>query len=264
MPEVTVPAEETPAMEPTGDETPDSLAKFKDENGEVDKAKLAEAYLNLERKHSAPKEEEEDGGAPKEDASPKETPSAKEAQEAAEEALTVAGVDVSDLSQEFAATGQLSPESYTKLDEAGFSKDVVDTYIKGLKSDMASAQEAAQSTVDSIYESFGGKEEYEAAVVWSNQNLPDSEKAFFQRAAKEGDLEGLRVAAENMRLRYFQANPQRPKLVKGKTTPNTGVTGYASLEEMRKDMANPEYKRDPAFMRKVQERMKNSKLFGDK
>ena len=47
--------------------------------------------------------------------------------------LEEVGIDAQDITQRFTDTGEISEDDYSKLSEAGFSKQVVDTYLDGLR-----------------------------------------------------------------------------------------------------------------------------------
>ena len=79
---------------------------------------LEKAYKELESKVGQAKED------PKQD-------QGLEIQETAEKAVEAAGLDMSQLEQEFADNGELSEKSYEQLESQGISKDIVNNYIEG-------------------------------------------------------------------------------------------------------------------------------------
>lgn len=194
------------------------------------------------------------GKQPSPDEEPQDAPKESSDQEQVEAALEKAGLNFEEFSQEFQENGELSEESYEKLQKAGLPKEIVDTYIEGMKA-------LAQQQFQEIYSITGGEEGYKAMIEWAASNLSENEKEAFNRAVM-GDLTQAKFAVEALHVRYTKSNGEPPKgLVQGQppsTRDSVGV--YRSLEEMKRDMADPRYHSDPAFRADVHKKLERSNI----
>lgn len=204
---------------------------------------LAKAYAELEAKQGAPKPDPKD--------QPKETTEDDPAK-AAKEAVESQGLSFDEFSQEYAVKGELSEASYEKLNKAGIPKAVVDQFIEGQKAVAARLESEAKAVV-------GGEEQFQALAEWAQEGLTPAELAAYNRAVSSGDMDQVKLAVAGIYQKYQEANPSEPKLVQGTGGKVTGDV-YESIEQMRKDMATPDYKNDPAFRRKVQEKLGRSNI----
>lgn len=195
---------------------------------------LAKAYAELEAKQGAPKQEP------------------KRETEAAKQAVESQGLSFDEFSQEYFVNGELSEDSYGKLEKAGIPRGVVDQFIEGQKAVAARLETEAKAVV-------GGEEQFQALAEWASEGLSEAELAAYNRAVSTGDLDQVKLAVAGIYQKFQEANPSEPKLVQGQGGKVTGDV-YESIEQMRKDMASPEYKSDPAFRRKVQEKLGRSSI----
>ena len=203
---------------------------------------LEKAYEHLQTKLGQPAEEtatETEAEAPQEEDTNKAD---------AEEVTAQAGIDYTALESEYQETGQLSPDTYKQLEDAGIPQNMVDAYIAG--------QEAlAGQTLNKMYSLAGGESEYNEMVTWAQDNLTESEiQAFNASLANEAQSE---FAIKGLYAQYQSG--KSPTLVKGEVS-NTSTRGFASKQEMMAEMSNPKYKKDPAFRAEVQRRVALSKF----
>lgn len=156
--------------------------------------------------------------------------------------------DVDAIRNEYLGKGELSPETYTKLQANGFTKDFVDNYIAG--------QVALKNTSEAAaYESVGGKENFAALTAWAAANLSPTEINVFNKAMA-GTPEQIRFAVDGLAARYTKANGQAPSVkLSGGAHPGNQQMGYASKAEMVKDMQSAEYQKDPSFRAKVEAKL---------
>jgi len=204
---------------------------------------LEKAYEHLQTKLGQPAEEEAVAETETADTQAEDTSKAN-----AEEVTANAGIDYGALESEYQETGQLSPDTYKQLEDAGIPQNMVDAYIAG--------QEAlAGQTLNKMYSLAGGESEYNEMVTWAQDNLTESEiQAFNASLANEAQSE---FAIKGLYAQYQSA--KGPNLVKGEVS-NTSTRGFASKQEMMAEMANPKYKKDPAFRAEVQRRVALSKF----
>lgn len=222
--------------------------KFWDaEKGEVRTEAMAQSYKELESKQGVKKDEAQ--AAPEK--APEADPSAATQEDAAKE-LASKGLNLDDFSTEFQQAGGLSDESYKKLEEAGYPRAYVDTYIAGQKA----LATQFQSEVKTI---AGGDEGFTAMVEWAATNADPKEIAAYNRAIDSGDIEQAKLAVAGMYGKFQAARPDEPSLIAGSGGRVTGDV-YEARAELIKDMASEEYKTNPAYRRKVQDKLARSNV----
>lgn len=232
----------------TTKERPEGIPeKFWDaEKGEVRVDALAKSYTELEAaKSKAPEQKPEEKAEEK----PKGTEGTTD--EAAKE-LASKGLDLNEFSAEFSQKGELSADSYEKLEKSGYPKNIVDAYIAGQQA-LASQYESEVKAV------AGGADEFNAVATWAAENLTQAEKVAYNKAIDSGDIEQAKMAVAGISSKYRSAYPSEGKLLNGKTGTSTG-DAYESIAQMQADMTKPEYKADPAFRKKVAEKIGRSNI----
>ena len=202
---------------------------------------MAKAYQELESKLGK--------GEPK-----GETPPPAEATEDdATKALSEKGLDFSEFSAEFAEKGELSPESYDKLQKAGIPKDMVDQYIEG--------QRARATQYDSTIKSeVGGDDKYTEMVTWAASNMTPEEITAFNTAVSSGDINQARLAVLGLSAQYAKANGTEPNRMVGGGKAS-GEDVFESTSQITEAMRDPRYKNDPAYRSKVQAKLARSNVF---
>lgn len=214
---------------------------------------MAEAYAELEKKLGAPKQEQPAEEAaeptPNTEEQPEGNPDASDVQQAVE----AAGVDFSNLQNEYNEQGQLTEESYKKLAEAGFPQDLVNSWIAG--------QEALNNSYQSsVHEIVGGAEAYGEMVNWASDNLTQSEIAAYDKAVDSGDLDMVKLAVEGLQNRYRAVEGKDPSLVQaGQSESSTGGS-YGSWAEVTQAMSDPRYHSDPAYRQAVATKLERSNI----
>lgn len=200
---------------------------------------LEEIYKSFESNMGKPPEESPPEGTPS--STEEDTPSPDEA------------VNLDEFAQEYLEKGELSEDSYAKLQEKGFSKDIVDAYIAG--------QEALrEKQSQTVFQSVGGEENYNAMIQWAATNLTQDQIEAYNQAVGSGDAAQVSFAVEGLFARYSRATPAPPKkIIQGSSSTNLG-NSYRSLAEMRADMSDPRYKSDPAFRKTVEQKLANSNI----
>jgi hypothetical protein len=230
---------------PDKEERPDWLPeKFKDP------AQMANAYAELEKKLGQGKStgDVEETQEESVEATPDAAPEASEVREAVE----AAGVNFDSLQGEYDETGGLSDDAYTKLADAGFSQDLVDSWIQG--------QEAlANNYQTAVYESVGGEESYQQMTSWAGDNLSQTEIAAFDRAVGSGDIDMVKLAVQGLQSKYQAAEGTDPSLIEGQSSNSTGGV-YSSWAEVTMAMRDPRYQSDPAYRQSVTSKLERSNV----
>jgi hypothetical protein len=203
---------------------------------------MAKAYSELESKLG--------GNKPTE---PNATPSDNQVPENPQAELQKQGLDMNEFSQEFAAKGELSQESYEKLSKAGFNKDLVDNYIAGQQA------RAAQFEGD-IMSEVGGSERYTEMVAWAKANMSPSEIAAYNAAVSSGNADQAKLAALGLSAKFGKAVGSEPERMLGGGKGGS-VDVFESTAQVTKAMADPAYRNDPAYRAKVQAKLARSNIF---
>jgi len=220
--------------------------KFKDPQD------MAEAYAQLEKKmgQSEPAEPatEAETGAEPEAADTGDQPEASEVRQAVE----AQGVDFDSLQNEYNEHGELGEASLQKLADAGFSNDLVKSWIQG--------QEALNTSYQtSVYETVGGEESYKEMLSWAGDNLSQAEISAYDRAVDSGDIEMVKMAVAGLQAKYQTVEGADPTLVAGQSTSSSGGT-YSSWAEVTTAMKDPRYETDPAYRQQVANKLDRSNV----
>jgi len=257
---VEVPAQETG---PNAPESTDSGAQGQDSsrpewlppkfNSPED---LAKAYAELEKKLGAGgsenPEQQQAGQSSNNDNQNKTSGNFNQSQAQAAEQLTKKGLDFGEFQQEYLEKGGLSDDSYAKLEQAGFSRDFVDSWIAGQEALAAQMQ-------NKVFESIGGEQNYEAMVQWAMQNLSPDEIAAFNQTVESGSLASAKMAVSGLFARYQDSVGNEPNLLPGENA--TSVQGFRSQAEMVAAMRDTRYRNDPAYRDEVARKVAAATFF---
>tara|TARA_B100001093_G_scaffold485125_1_gene519163 strand:+ start:296 stop:1021 length:726 start_codon:yes stop_codon:yes gene_type:complete len=203
---------------------------------------LAKGYSELEKQFTQSRQE---ASATKEETAEEETNSD------ARETVEKAGLDFDSMQQEFAEKGNLSAETYSELESKGIPKEMVDAYVEG-------QQAKADAYTNELYEFAGGEEPYKEMSQWASENLTNSEIDAFNDSISSGNQSQARLAIDGIISRYRANGGAEPTLVGGKASSSVDI--YNSWAQVTKDMATPDYKKDPAFRDAVQKKLSRSNI----
>ena len=178
--------------------------------------------------------------------------------------LEEVGIDAQDISNRFQESGEINEDDYTKLGEAGFSKQVIDTYLDGLRG--ASSEQGvdiASSQIQGIKDSVGGDETYGKMVAWALESLPAEEVKAFNDLTETANAPAIKMAVQGLYSQYNNAMGVEPNLVSGKVS-SSGPTPYRSTAEVVTAMSDPRYGKDVTYTEDVQRRLGGSDVFNTK
>ena len=173
---------------------------------------------------------------------PDEQQAADASQEQAKEALSAKGLNFDEFSNEFAEKGELSEESFKKLEEAGIPKSFVDAYIEGQKA-------LANQLRNDVFTSVGGEKQYQTMLEWAKTAYTPAEVEAFNKATL-GSREEVMLAVSSLKSR-FEAAYGRPPSLMGGAQQGGGAQGFSSTAEMTAAMRDPRYRSDPAYRAQV-------------
>ena len=271
MPEaITISQTESPALSTENEEMLAALAGG-DEPGELLAGKyksvqdLEQAYKELQAKLSrgetvAP-EPDDDGEAEAPEAEEAPTVSAREIYgDVIGGKLDEAGIDFGDMNTRWQQSGTLESGDYEQLAEAGFDRSMVDAYLSGLQ--YKASQDTALTTkeVTSIKASLGGEAEYNKMIEWAGSNLAPDEVEGFNQIINTQPMSAVKMAISGLHARYTAAEGREPKLIGGRA-PKGNTDKFESTAQLVAAMSDPKYSTDPAYQRKVQEKLGRSSIF---
>jgi len=174
--------------------------------------------------------------------------------------LEEVGIDPQEISNRFQESGEINEDDYTKLGEAGFSKQVIDTYLDGLRGGAASGKDIATAQIQGIKDSVGGDENYGKMVAWAIKNLPAEEVKEFNSLTETANATAIKFAVQGLYSQYNNAMGVEPNLVSGKAS-TSGPTPYRSTAEVVTAMSDPRYGKDVTYTEDVQRRLGGSDVF---
>ena len=160
--------------------------------------------------------------------------------------------------------GTLSDDMYGKLEQAGLSKNLVDSYLEGVRQQTGMQQQVqapilSDAEVTEVHNIAGGKDGYEQLMTWASDNMSDADAKSFDEVIETGNKAAVTFAVKALMGQYEDAVGRDSSLVQGKASDNSGDV-YRSMAEVVRDMNNPEYDRDPAIRADVQRKLERSNL----
>jgi hypothetical protein len=198
---------------------------------------MAQAYASLEKRMGAGAEEVEEEHPKKMD---------KAEEPPTEEASNYNEAVVEASKEYFANDGQLSEDTYKKLEEVGLPRDLVDSYAAG--------QQALLQTEEAQIKGVAGGN-YDAMAEWANDNLPQEEVDAFDEAVTGGTIQQAKLAVQGLYARYQNSTGSKPQLVQGGLS-GSSTMPYQSMQELARAQADPRYKSgDKAYHNEVDRRL---------
>ena len=172
--------------------------------------------------------------------------------------LEEVGIDPQDISNRFAENDEISEDDYSKLTDAGFSRQIVDTYLDGLRNAGMAGEVDAQGIKDSV----GGDESYGQMVSWAIENLPAEEVQAFNKLTDTGDGPAIKLAVQGIYSQYNNAMGVEPSLYSGRASAS-GPTPFRSTAEVVTAMSDPRWEKDVSYTENVKARLVGSNVFGN-
>ena len=156
--------------------------------------------------------------------------------------------------------GTLSDEMYDKLGQAGLSKSLVDSYLKGVREEVGFDAPAATLTdaeIADVKSIANGEEGYQSLMNWAGNNLSKEDQDNYDQVLTTGNKTAIKFAVKALMGQYEDANGRDSKIVTGKESPQES---YRSMAEVVRDMNKPEYTQDQAFRDDVIRKLSASNL----
>ena len=106
---------------------------------------------------------------------------------------------------------------------------------------------------------MGGKDNYTAMIDWAADNMSEGQIDAFNIAVNSGDMDQTKFAVQGLRSMYeAQQGVEPARSLAGQSRPSADA--YASLAQMKADMADPRYSSDPAFRDQVAAKLSRSNV----
>jgi hypothetical protein len=278
MPEaVTIIQNENPALSPENEEMLAALAgEGDDKPAELLAGKyksvedLEKAYKELEAKlgrgeSTTPDTEDDDTTTAADDQAEDDDKPAGDAREIYGDLiggkLDDAGIDFQEMNVRWQQSGTLESGDYDQLAEAGFNRDMVDAYLSGLQYKAAQDTALSVKEVTSIKESLGGEAEYNKMIQWAGANLPPEEIEGFNQIINTQPMSAVKMAVAGLHARYTAVEGREPRLIGGRASKGSSDK-FESTAQLVEAMSDPRYSKDPAYQRKVQEKLGRSSILG--
>lgn len=208
---------------------------------------LSKAYAELEKKLGSPLKEP-DATDPPNTERKGDDPATQD--DPAKALVTDAGLDFDLLSDEFAQGGELSPDSYTKLEAAGIPRDMVDSYIAG---QMA----IANNLRNEAFSITGGETNYNTMTQWAATNMSKAELVAFNQTVESSNADQVKFAVSGLKARYEAVNGSSPNLMGGEGS-TLGSEQFESWAQVKEAMKDPRYSKDPAYRGQVEQKLGRS------
>ena len=196
---------------------------------------LAKSYAELEKKLSAPQEETTDAD-----------------QADVEEQPNGEAVSFDKFAEEFSSKGELSSDSFAELEQMGYPKEMVETYIQGM-------QASSTADVDAVMEVAGGTDGYQELTDWAKANMQSNELEMYNNMVGTG-TDNAKMAVEWLMSKREAIEGVEPTLVTGKAKA-AAKDEFRSTAEVVTAMKDKRYGKDPAYTKDVEQKLSRSSVF---
>ena len=238
-PVVTGPTEDT---ENTGSSTEEESAessipeKFQNKDGSVNVESLLKSYTELEKSRSTPEPAEKTDDV---------TEKVKDKTFSIDEAMQV--------SNEIAANGEVSKETYDLLASKGRSKDMADSYLEGQRAIAAKLKEE-------LWEPVGGEEVYGQMLEWAADNMTQPEIEAYDKIMVSEDTDAKKLLRYGLAARYNNEHPASPNIISGTVGLEGASNGFESGAQVKDAMRDPRYDKDEAYRSTIDQRLRVSNI----
>jgi len=270
-------------QEPTGAMAPDAIELTGEDNIELkgpDGQLLAGKYKSVQDLEKAYKELQTklgQGAKPTPASAEADEDDESEAEEADDEAAEPAGnareiygdyigsrleeanIDFTSMADRWTQSGKLDDGDYGQLEEAGFTRDMVDAYLSGLNYKAAQDSQLTVREITAIKQEYGGEAQYSAMIQWAADNLSKDEQDAFNQVVNTQSLGVAKLAIAGLHAKYTAAEGREPRLIGGKASKSSGDK-FESTAQLVQAMSDPRYKNDPAYRSKVQNKLSRSSI----
>ena len=211
---------------------------------------LEKAYMELQRKLGDSDEGDE------EEVSEDEGEDVEETEAEYTEAQTL----ISNASQEYAETGNISDEMMEQFGEMS-SQELVEAYMNiQANAPEAVAEELSESEVNSIKNSVGGDQAYDNVMQWAGENLDPDQVDAFDNIIATGNSTAIQMMVNGLKAQYDSSNGYEGRMLFGKSANASSSDVFRSQAELVAAMSDSRYESDPAYRNDLLEKLDRSDL----
>ena len=213
--------------------------KFKDAE------ELEKAYIELQKKLGDKNEDEE----------------LRDQEETAEEEeveVSPAAQLITDASQMYSETGELTPEVMEQFNSMS-SADLVQAYME-MQGNLPTSQSSPDLTdaeVNQIKNYAGGEQGYQQLMQWSGENLDQADVEAFDALVDSGNARLIKLAVSGLKAEMEKSVGFEGEMATGRA-PRQQTDVFRSQAEVVQAMSDPRYDRDPAYRNDVFEKLSRS------
>lgn len=242
-PEFTADEQDSIAVAEKLGEQESELLAGKYENAE----QLEEAYLELQKKLGSNDDEAED--------------TTLDEDEVEYDEDVVAGIETIQAASDeyYANEGKLSEETMEKFGEMS-SKDLVEAYMAIQENSDPSENypDISDSDLNTVYNSVGGEDQYNALTSWAADNMNESALDAFNSIINQGNPTAIQIAVAGMKAEYDNAEGYEGRMLQGKAARTSDT--FRSQAEVVEAMSDPRYDRDPAYRQDLYDKLERSNV----
>ncbi len=154
--------------------------------------------------------------------------------------------------EEFSGKGELSPDSFTELEKMGYPKQMVETYIAGLRGSQSADADAVMSVA-------GGSDGYQELTSWAKDNMDVKELALYNQMVSTS-TDNAKMAVEWLISKRESVEGVEPTLLSGNAKP-AAKDEFRSTAEVVAAMKDKRYGKDTAYTKDVEVKLGRSKVF---
>lgn len=149
---------------------------------------------------------------------------------------------------------ELSEEHYKTLQDAGYSRDLVDQFMSG---QFAQADDFNSK----LLETGGGEANVQAMFDWAANNMDQTQVNAYNEMFDKGGAEAL-MAMENLRGKYSESGQatQQGHTISGANAPSTETSVYHSSADVIEAMNDPRYSTNPTYREEVARKLARSNV----
>lgn len=207
---------------------------------------LEKAYIELQKKLGDTEEEADE--------------SADEQVDEPESEVSPAQSLITDASQEYAETGNISDEMMQQFGEMS-SQELVEAYMNiQANAPEAVAEELSESEVNTIKNSVGGDQAYDNVMQWAGENLDPDQIDAFDNIIATGNSTAIQMMVNGLKAQYDSSNGYEGRMLSGKSANASSSDVFRSQAELVAAMSDSRYESDPAYRNDLLEKLDRSDL----
>jgi len=204
---------------------------------------LEAAYIELQKKLGAPRENEE-------------TKETTESEEEVTEEVTADSSLFDRLYEE--SKGEFSEETLKEISNAK-PEELAKMYLDYRYNNTTEKEVLSEQDATSLKNSVGGDEAYTQMMQWANDNLSEQEISMYDSVMETGNAGSAYFAMQALSYRFNDSVGVEGKLLQGKAPANSS-RGFKSQAEVVAAMSDPRYDRDPAYRQEIMSKLENSNV----